>query len=76
MGDWMGSCVDVKLGDGMSHFVQMTEMPHSLSKFNLEVLVFYFFYFLTHVKEGLPHYFLTMCNTWNTIDPSDLFVME
>ena len=55
MGDWMGSCVDVK--------------------FNLEVLVF-IFYFLTHVKEGLPHYFLTMCDTWHTVDPSDLFVME
>ena len=26
MGDWMGSCVDVKLGDGMGHFGQMTEM--------------------------------------------------
>ena len=60
MGDWMGSCVDVKLGDG---------------KLNLEVLVYYF-YFLTHVKEGLPHYFLTMCDTWHTVDPSDLFVME
>ena len=31
MGDWMGSCVDVKLADGMGHFGQMTEMPHSLS---------------------------------------------
>ena len=40
MGDWMGSCVDVQLGDGMGHFGQMTEMPHSLSYFNLEVLFF------------------------------------
>ena len=53
MGDWMGSCVDVKL------------TSRSL-----------FFIFLTHVKEGLPHYFLTMCDTWHTVDPSDLFVME
>ena len=72
MGDWMGSCVDVKLGEEMGHF------GHPIPSANLtsRSLFFIFFIFLTHVKEGLPHYFLTMWDTWHTVDPSDLFVME
>ena len=27
MGDWMGSCVNVKLADGMGHFGQIPKCP-------------------------------------------------
>ena len=74
MGDRMGSCRDVDPTDGMYLECPLrTFMTHPISGINLKVLVLNF---LTHVKEGLPHYFLTMCDTWHTVDPSDLFVME
>ena len=51
MGDWMGSFVHVKLTDRMGHIGQMTEMTHSLSQFNLEVLVFYFYFIFQHMSK-------------------------
>ena len=74
MGDRMGSCIDVNPIDWMYLKGPLrTFMIHPIIGINLKVLVFIF---LTHVKEGLPHYFLRMCDTWHTADPSDLFVIE